>query len=344
MTDSVVTTLIDLAAGGMLRLSPVRSDSPRVVVIILVWNGKDDTLECLHSWRADTYPNKKIVVVDNGSTDGSAEEIAAAFPEVAIQRNEQNLGFCAGNNIGIQYAIKQRADYIYLLNNDTTVESEALTAMVRAAEANPILGIVAPVMHDYKGTRTIWFAGSKVNLRRAEAVHDNSRQPLRTDEPYTVPWITGCALMARADILRQLGGLDERYFLSWEDVDLGLRAGRAGIQLAVIPAARIYHKGGQTSGRLLGDTRDYYDVRNRLLLIRTHAGWRYYAAAAYVVVKCLVAPLRGSSRRLSQRLAELSQVVAAVRDHLLGRYGERGNPLWRSAHAPLPAAVSGKTS
>ncbi|HZK80331.1 MAG TPA: glycosyltransferase family 2 protein, partial [Humisphaera sp.] len=296
-----------------------------VAIVILIWNGKKDTLECLASLRADAYLHKQIIVVDNGSTDGSADEIRASYPEVTVLQNKANLGFCAGNNIGIEYALNRGFDYVYLLNNDTTVEPRALTHLMQVAEANPRFGIVAPVMHDYKGTRTIWFAGSRINLRRGEAVHDNSRQPVRTDAPYTVPWITGCALIARADLLRQLGGLDERYFLSWEDVDLGLRTTKAGWELAVVPAARIYHKGGQTSGRLLGNSRDYYDVRNRLLLLKTHCQTGYHRAALYVIARNLARPLREPGRKLSDRFSDLRRILAGIRDHLLGRYGQAGS-------------------
>ena len=219
---------------------------PRVAIIILNWNGKKDTFVCLESMRKETYGNKEIVLVDNGSTDDSVEEIRRAFPEVTLLALEKNLGFTGGNNAGIEYAVKKGADYVYLINNDTTVEPDALEKLVEAAEENPEAGLVAPVIHDMDPPCAIWFAGSALSLHHGAAWHDNARQPARTEKPYEVPWVTGCAMLLRAELLGQLGGFDDRYFLSWEDVDLSLRVRDAGRKVMVAPTARIYHKGGQS--------------------------------------------------------------------------------------------------
>jgi GT2 family glycosyltransferase len=290
--------------------------SPRVSIVIVIWNGRDDTIECLSSFRADAYPNREIIVVDNGSSDDSVPVIRAQFPEVVVLQTGKNLGFTGGNNVGIRHAVESGADYVYLINNDTTVEPDALAKLIEAAEANPDAGLVAPVIHDFDPPREIWFAGSMINLRHGSAWHDNKRQPSREEMPYEVPWVTGCAMMIRAGLLRKLGGFDDRYFLSWEDVDLSLRIRNEGQRLLVVPRSRIYHKGGQ-SGKNMDGIYGYYQVRNSLLLASKHSG-RHYPGAALDIIK---RGLRSSLRATSRRTRRLRLLWNGITDHLLHRYG-----------------------
>jgi len=292
------------------------SACPRVAIVIVIWNGRDDTLECLASFRADEYPNREIVIVDNGSSDDSVAAISAAFPEAVILQTGKNLGFTGGNNVGIRHAIESGADYVYLLNNDTLVESNALEKLVEAAEANPDAGLVAPVIHEFDPPQAIWFAGAALDLRRGAAWHENSRQPSRDEMPYQVPWATGCAMLIRAGLLRRLGGFDDRYYLSWEDVDLSLRLRKEGQRLLVVPGARIYHKGGQ-SGKNLNAIYNYYAVRNSLLLASKHSG-RDYPWAALTIVG---GALRRCLRLNPFRARPLRLIWDGLRDHLCKRYG-----------------------
>ena len=295
------------------------ASSPRVAIAILIWNGKEDTLKCLRSLREDTYPNKEIIIVDNGSTDDSVAEIHRSFPEVVVLEMGTNLGFTGGNNAGIRHAISEGFDYVYMLNNDTTVEPDALERLVEAAQGNPGAGLVAPVIHDLDPPRAIWFAGSAISLRHGEAWHDNSRQPERTEPPYEVPWATGCAMLLRAGLLGELGGFDDRYFLSWEDVDLSLRVREAGQTVMVAPMARIYHKGGQ-SGKNFNGIYSYYAVRNRLLLASKHSGRDYPRALVWIISRHLKRCLH--PRFTGPRVHQLLLIWQAVRDHFRHQYGQ----------------------
>ena len=293
--------------------------SPSVSIIILIWNGRDDTVECLESLRRDNYPTKQIIVVDNGSSDDSVAVIRQHFPEITIIETGANLGFTGGNNVGIRHAIAHGADYVYVLNNDTTVEPDALGALVAAAEAAPRFGLLAPVMHYYEPPREIWFAGSRIALGSGLAVHDNSRNPQRTDAPYEVPWVSGCAMLMPAKIASELDGFDDRYYLTSEDVDLSLRVSRAGFAVVTVPAARIYHKGGR-SGKRISGIGYYYVVRNKLLLVRNHCGSGYLPAALRIVGSHFWDLVR-RRREPRARLRYLRSMVDAVYDHLRHRYG-----------------------
>lgn len=315
--------------------------APRVFIVLVIWNGKADTLACLASLREDRYPNFQVVVVDNASTDGSADVIRAEFPEVTVLPMSENLGFTGGNNAGIEHALAAGADYVYLLNNDTTVEPDALTAMVAAAEANPNYGMMVPVMHYHAPPRDIWFSNSRLDLRHGVAVHDHSFIPAREDAPYEVPWASGCALMLPAAVMREVKGFDDRYFFSWEDVDLSIRVRNTGRPIMVVPGARIYHKCGQSSLRV-SRVHYYYAVRNNLLLVRKHAGRHYRFAALSIVTQAL----RHARRTAREKKGPLGQLLLSiwhgVRDHFLSRYGRY--TVAREKPAATPSAMSGAVS
>jgi GT2 family glycosyltransferase len=214
---------------------------PLVAIIIVNFNGKEDTLRCLESLRQDRYVNKQIIVVDNGSNNDSVVVIREACPEAILIETGKNLGFGGGNNVGIRHAVAAGADYVYLLNNDTTSEPDALSELVKAARENPSFGILAPVMHYMAEPEKIWFGGATLNPETLKALHDNGSPPKRGDPLREIPWATGCAMLIPAGVISKLGGFDERFFLYSEDVDLSLRAKAAGHRIGLVPAARIFH-------------------------------------------------------------------------------------------------------
>ena len=243
---------------------------PRVVVVLVNWNGVTDTLECLASLYSDGYPSLSVVVVDNGSVDDSVLSIRDAYPDAIVLEAGRNLGFTGGNNVGIRYALDHGADYVYLLNNDTTIEARSLEKLAAAAEGCAKAGIVAPVMHYADRPDEVWFGGSSLDICCGLALHDHSNVPATLDPPVEIPWVTGCAMFIRATVLRELGGFDERYYLYFEDVDLSVRMRKLGYSIVLAPSARIFHKCGQTGNKTKFVT-DYYGTRNQLLFVATHS-------------------------------------------------------------------------
>jgi GT2 family glycosyltransferase len=302
---------------------------PLVTIVIVVWNGIEDTLECLRSISADRYPNKEIVVVDNASTDGSADRIREEGLEVCVVRCALNLGFTGGNNVGLAEAQRSGAKYAFLLNNDTTLEPDALTLLVEAAESRSAAALVSPVMHYYDKPREVWFSGAVLSLSRGEALHQNLIEerfrplfPVETEgnpPAYSSDWVSGCAMLVNMNAVAQVGGFDDRFFLTWEDVDWCVRMRRANWAVLVVPSARIYHKCGRSGARLSGVHR-YYAVRNSLLLAAKHAGF-FYATALLCV---LGRHLRTASRSgQAERRQNFATIFEGLKDHLLGRYGRR---------------------
>lgn len=290
---------------------------PLVAIIIVNFNGKDDTIKCLESLRQDRYPNKLIIVIDNGSANDSVAVIRGAFPDVVLIEAGKNLGFGGGNNLGIRHAIAAGADYVYLINNDTTSEPDALAELVKAAMDNPGFGILAPVIHYMAEPGEIWFCGATLNPRTLEALHDNSSPPARGDPLREIPWATGCAMLIPAKLIADLGGFDERFFLCSEDVDLCIRAGAAGHRIGLVPPARIFHK--VSASYYLNPESTRHGLRGKILLQRIHGGrgWRQRAAGI------LLGALRRNAREILAgtpgAVASLRSTLGATRPGLLRR-------------------------
>ena len=237
---------------------------PRITVIVLNWNGAADTLRCLASLKAMAQPLPDILVVDNHSGDDSVAQILRVHPALTILQTGANLGFGGGCNAGIRHALTQGADYIWLLNNDTLVEADTLSAMVQTMAQHHTAGAVGSVIYDMDvPTRVQVWGGGLVQRWLGRA------RPLRG--PGEPAFISGASMLLRVDALRQVGLFDEqRFFMYWEDTDLGFRLRARGWTLAVAPQSRVWHRLsaslGQGSAQL-----DAYFMRSAVRFLRLHA-------------------------------------------------------------------------
>ncbi len=219
--------------------------TPHVSILVLNWNGAGDTIACVRSLAGLTFENREVVVIDNGSTDDSADTIRASLPGVTLVRNPRNLGFAAGNNVGVRRALARGSDYVWLLNSDTVVEPASLDALVALAESDPRVGIVGSVLRSADGSETVEAWGGGV-------LHPRLAHAVRRTRPFTAswPWVSGASMLIRAELLASVGLLDERYFFFIEDVDLCYRAVRAGWRVDVAEVL-----GGPAPGRRRGESR-----------------------------------------------------------------------------------------
>jgi GT2 family glycosyltransferase len=244
---------------------------PSVAIVILNWNARAHLAECLDALRGLSYAPAYTVVVDQGSRDGSAELVRAQYPEVTLLALDRNLEFCRGNNVGIDWALDQGVDYVFVLNNDTVVMPDTLERLVAAAEADPALGIVAPRSlryHDPEivdlGVRITWWHGGLHNIRPSEV-------PPGTVE-LSCDYAWGCALLIRRAVLERIGGFSPDWNLYHEDADLCLRARRAGYRTATRLDATIRHKLGASTTSVGRFVRHFYfRVRNLVRLVLAHA-------------------------------------------------------------------------
>jgi GT2 family glycosyltransferase len=240
-------------------------NEPRVVLIILTWNQYDDTYECLKSTEKLRYKNFEILVVDNGSTDGSCERLIPEFPDVTFIRNRENRGFAGGMNTGIEAAIERGAEYVLVLNNDTYVSPQIIEPLVRACEDDPGIGIAGPVIMDYYKPVEIDFAGGSVNLLLGEI----SVQKRMKNESghYDIEFMTGCCMLIPVKKIEELGMFYADFFNSCEDVDMSLRYRKAGYRIICHPKSILWHK---VSAAITTDMYCYFWFRNVLILLSRH--------------------------------------------------------------------------
>jgi GT2 family glycosyltransferase len=252
---------------------------PKVSIIILNWNQYQDTRECLLSLGKIDYPNYKIILVDNGSCDGSIDKIEKEFPRHVYIRNYKNLGFTGGNNVGIKRALAEGAEYVLLLNNDTEVKPDFLSVMVAAAEKDIRIGVVGPKIYYYDRPDVIWFAGGKINPLTGQTGHIgiNQADNVRFDSQKEMEFITGCVFLAKTNVLKKTGLLDEDYFNNYEDVDLSVRIKKAGDKLLYVPQAVVFHKFAKAMGGRFSPFYIYFRVRNNLLFdLKNRRPWFHF--------------------------------------------------------------------
>ena len=214
---------------------------PKVFVIILNYNGKNTLKECLTSVFKSDYPNFEAVVIDNNSQDGSFEMAKNYFSKAHFIKNEKNLGFATGNNIGIRFALERMADYIFLLNNDAVIFKNTLSELVNTAQKpeSKKIGIFSPlILKD--NSKDIWFAGGKINWLRMRAVHEN--EPRVSSFKFQVTdYVTGCAMLIKKEVFKKIGLLNENFFLYYEDADFCWRAKKEGFKSAVVFGTGVKH-------------------------------------------------------------------------------------------------------
>lgn len=234
---------------------------PLVYIVILNWNGWQDTLECVRSLRRMKYQNWHAVIVDNGSTDCSVERLRQNCPEVSMVETRRNLGFAAGNNAGIDFALKHGADYVFVLNNDTTVLPDALTELVAFAEKNPGAALLGPRI-DRSDPEREWPIRRKLDLLTLLCAFCplrwiTARLPVIRGlfycigrEPSVVQFLPGSALFFRAAALQKAGLFDETTFLDYEELIMAEKMRSAGYSACLVPQATIWHKGSASASGL----------------------------------------------------------------------------------------------
>jgi GT2 family glycosyltransferase len=243
---------------------------PYIICLILNTDHRKDTLQCLVSLSQSTYQNHKAIVLDNASKDGSVEAVRTLFPAVEIIELAENHGYAGNNNVGIQAALAQGADWVLVLNEDTTLAPDCLAQLVEAGESSPQIGIVGPLVCHYDEPNVIQSAGGKIG-RGWESVHiaKNVADCGQFREPRPVDWISGCGILVRRAVIEQVGLIDERYFYYWEETEWCLRAAAAGWGILNVPRAKLWHKGVHRDYHPKPQV-TYYDTRNQLLTLAKH--------------------------------------------------------------------------
>ena len=232
-----------------------------IFVLVLNHNGERWLERCLRSLLACSTPGLEIVLLDNASTDGSVALARGLSPRLRVLQNERNLGFCAGNNAGISYALGHGADYVALLNNDTYVAPDWIDRLLEVGESDPSIGILGPVQFAYDSDDfNSW------TLTALPKMLDALR---REDSPgvrFPVEWVEGSCLVAKRRVLERVGMLDPIFFTFFEELDLCRRARAAGFQIAIVPSSKIHHHRGGFFGQPSQSAhRDFLLLRNSMI-------------------------------------------------------------------------------
>jgi len=301
--------------------------SPLVYVVILNWNGHADTVECVRSCLTITYEPVRILVVDNGSSDGSERLLRSEFPEIEVIQTGANLGFAGGNNVGIRHALDHGANYILLLNNDTLVDRDFVTPLVAIAAADCRVGMLCSKIFFHDAPDVIWFAGAHLrpllgwNHHLGYGQVDDGRYDnvVETDRP------TGCAMMVSKQVCKAIGLLREEMFCYAEDVDWGLRARNAGYKVVYVPTSKVWHKVTRSTGGVASPLSQYYSLRNMLLCLDLNLPLVFpLRVFRYVTV---IGPYMTSALKLpGPRFRRLLAVIKGASHYFLGRFGPLDGP------------------
>ncbi len=242
--------------------------SSTIWVILVAWNSRADVLRCLGLLGEQRGVSAQIIVVDNASADGTASAVRARFPWVRLVALPTNEGFARAVNIGARYALERGAELLLLLNADTFFGPDLLARLAAAAAARPTAGVLSPKIFLADDPQRLWYTGG--------VVRPDGLQHYGVGEPDTgqydacaFAYVFGCAVLLRGALLREIGLLDEQFFVFYEEIDLCLRATDAGWQIAFAPEVQLRHTGSGSTASARG-VRLFYTARSRMAFLRKH--------------------------------------------------------------------------
>lgn len=270
----------------------------------------EKTRRCLTSLRATSYQNSHVLLVANGSPDGDSAQLATEFPEVEMLTLDRNYGFAGGCNRGMEKALADQADFIWLLNNDAIAKPESIEHLVKAAIANPEAGALGAIVleghsstAEEAGLGEINFKKAKTYLRKTGQDKSSSQNSTQQEKGgYSCSWLSGSNLLLRSSALAKVGLFDERYYLYFEDVELCKRLTDAGFKCLLVPGSTIEHEGNASTQGGLSLWRSYYHSRNRLLFFMQYCSPSQRPIAllsiwGHFIKHCFTLPLRGKAGR-----------------------------------------------
>jgi GT2 family glycosyltransferase len=245
---------------------------PALSIILVNYRRPDDTVECVRSLSGSTFRDVQIIIVDNGSGDGSTDRLRRECAGTILITSPRNVGFAGGNNLGIRRALDDGSRFILLLNNDTIIDPGTIEALMATIRAGRRTGIVGAKIVYYDRPDILWFAGGYLNPNAARAGHHGIGKPdgPAFHSPKPCEYVTGCCLLARREVFEAVGMLPTPYFAYMEDAEFCLRTRRAGYAVLYEPRARVLHKISMTT-RWDSPAYIYLNLRNKLLFLKRNS-------------------------------------------------------------------------
>jgi GT2 family glycosyltransferase len=303
-----------------------RMSSHQVATVVLNWNGKNDTLACLHSLQEQEEVKVKVILVDNGSVDNSVLDVSDQFPNAVVIENGANLGYAGGNNVGIRYALDQGFQYIMVLNNDTVLAPQCISRLLADLQLHPDAAAAGPKSFYFETPETIYFAGGRIS-RDGRTLHVGigTQDGPKYNVPCDTEWLTGCAILFRSKSLKEVGLFEPKYYVLYEDADWSLRARTRGYRLRFVPGAALWHKTSPSIGKTWSPLYLYYYTRNNFLWIERNFSlpqkprFYYYALNRAFDISVLgTKELAPTEKRLVRR-----SVWKGIVDYLFRRFGQQ---------------------
>jgi GT2 family glycosyltransferase len=295
--------------------------------VILNYNGLADTLSCLASLKGQTVSDTQVVVVDNGSSEDPSK-IGDSYPEVVLLKRKENGGWAGGNNTGIRYALDNGSQVIILLNNDTVVAANFLERLKAAVDAHSDFRILGALIYSLDHPSEVITEGCQYNRPGYNGFFQSQAVPVQITDPPSVietDIVNGCCLVAQREVFKDIGLMDERFFLVHEESDFCLRAREKGWKCGIISEPLVWHKKSHTFQRTGNSANLYYNMRNSWLLLRKHAG---HPRGTRGQLGSLLQYLRQVHYAYCRALekgdrAEREAVIDGMTDAWSGRYGPR---------------------
>jgi len=294
-----------------------------ISIVILHFSGREQTEVCLDSIKKLNLKDLEIkVFVVNNNPKENLNSLKRKFKEFVFLETGKNLGYAGGNNVGIKKAISGKSDFVFVINNDTFLDKDALTELVKASVSDEKIGILGPKIYFAPGYefhkeryqakdkgKVIWYAGGLIDWQNVVSSHRGVDEVDhgQYDTLIETDFVSGCAMLVRKEVFQKIGFFDERFFLYWEDVDFCQRAKKVGFKIMFVPQAKLWHANAGSS-EVGGKIHDYYMTRNRLLF-----GMRY------ADLRTKIALVRQSFKILRQ--GRLWQKIG-VKDFYLKKFGQ----------------------
>ncbi len=292
---------------------------PKVFVLILSYNGVKWLTDCLPSVLALDYPNFETVVIDNGSMDNTQEFLRERYPQVQVVTLQPNRGYAGGFDAGLEYAAARGAEYFLVMNNDTEIHPQALTALVETAQAQSHAGFVTGKVYFHDAPGVIQTTGRRVHPIYWTGRHIglNEKDEGQYDEVSERAFIDDVFTLVSRSMYDEVGGYDPQFYLQCEELDWQLRAKKAGWKIYYTPHAKLWHRGSASTGGMGSPLNNFFLERSRIIVIAKHGRWlqliRYVlssgAQACYRLAGALV---QFDARTIKARLARLLGINAGI--------------------------------
>lgn len=296
----------------------------RLAIILVNWNGTEDTINCIESLNKSTFKDFNIIVVDNGSDESQIERLVDYSKHITLIKAGENLGYTGGNNVGIDYALKQKAEYVLLLNNDTYVDADALKNMIFFADSDKKIGVLSPKIFFHPSRHLIWSAGATFNDTiltgnlSGYKKEDNHIYNQRGD----VDYVSGCAMLIRSNVFLEVGKLCEDYFATCEDIDFCFKVREKGYRIFYEPTATVWHIESSSSGGSDAPQYAYYQTRNYFMfhnrwaknIVQLWVSHSYYLA--FIIKRSFLFMCKGNFRGVVA-------IFLGVKDVVAGNVGRR---------------------